>query len=75
MIKYGNKQFHELNPLNADCVYIHACAPVYQRGMHIHTQLHSGGVVRMSIAIEEAPDNHRRQIHPCFAAAATNVGQ
>ena len=54
----------DINPLNADCVYLRACAPVSQRGMRIYTQLRSGGLVRMSIAIEEAPDNHRRQIHP-----------
>ena len=64
-----------INPLNADCIYIHTCTPVSQYGMRIHTQLRSGGLVHMSIAIEEAPDNHRWQIHPCLTAAATNVGQ
>ena len=62
----------DLNPLNADCVYIRACAPVSQRGMRIYMQLCSGGLVRMSIAIEEAPDNHRRQIHPYLACSSCN---
>ena len=54
------------------CVYIRACAPASQRGMRIHTQLRSDGLVRMSIAIEEAPDDHRRQLHPYLPCSSCN---
>ena len=47
---------------------------MYQRGLLIFTQLHNGGIVRMSIAIEETPDNYTQQIHHTYlVAAATNA--
>ena len=40
-----------------------------QTGVHTQPSSASGALVRMSIAIEETPDNHRRPIH--LAATAT----